>query len=173
MLIAIVASTPDGVIGRDQDMPWRLSSDLRRFKKLTMGGTLLMGRKTFDSIGRTLPGRQTWVMTRDQSWSAEGVRTFASEDAVLSALGQSDLFIVGGGEIYRQWLPRCEELWWTRVWAKIDGDTQIELPLSEFQIESQLSVIMKDKDDYPTDWLQMKRATRDRVGINPNSESQA
>ena len=79
MLIAVVASTPDGVIGQDQTMPWRLSSDLRRFKKLTMGGTLLMGRKTYDSIGRPLPGRQTWVLTRNPDWSVDGVHRVAAE----------------------------------------------------------------------------------------------
>lgn len=159
MFIAIVASTPDGVIGQDQTMPWRLSSDLRRFKKSTMGGTLLMGRKTFDSIGRVLPGRQTWVLTRDKTWRAEGVRTFQSENAVIEAIGQSDLFVVGGGEIYRQWLPHCQEIWWTRVWAKIDGDTRVDLPLSEFKIKTQLSVPMTEKDDYATDWIKMARTS--------------
>lgn len=157
MLIAIVASTPDGVIGLDQDMPWRLSSDLQRFKKLTMGGTLLMGRKTFDSIGRVLPGRQTWVLTRNPDWAAEGTKTINDPSEVLAASQDQDIFVVGGGEIYRQWLPQCDQLWWTRVWAKLEGDTRIEVPLDEFEIVSQLSVPMTAKDEYPTDWLRMKR----------------
>lgn len=157
MLIAIVASTPDGVIGQDQSMPWRLSSDLKRFKSLTMGGTLLMGRKTYDSIGRVLPGRQTWVLTRDSDWSAEGTRTFGSEQEVLREIGDENLFVVGGGQIYTQWLPKCQELWWTRVWAKLDGDTRVELPLGDFEIKTQLSVPMSTKDDYPTDWMRMVR----------------
>lgn len=157
MLIAIVASTPAGVIGVDQDMPWRLSSDLRRFKKLTMGGTLLMGRKTYDSIGRPLPGRETWVLTRNPTWTASGVKVVGNERDVVKASEHRNVFVVGGGEIYRQWIPRCEQIWWTRVWAAVEGDTQIELPLSEFRIITQLSVIMNAKDEYPTDWLKMSR----------------
>ena len=160
MLIAIVASTPEGVIGQDQTMPWRLSSDLKRFKSLTMGGTLLMGRKTFDSIGRVLPGRKTWVMTRDSNWTAEGARVIGSEDEVLREVGDQNVFVVGGGQIYQQWLPRCEELWWTRVWAKLQGDTRVELPLADFEIKTQLSVPMTAKDDYATDWMRMVRKKR-------------
>ncbi|TWU03999.1 dihydrofolate reductase [Neorhodopirellula pilleata] len=157
MLIAIVASTPDGIIGLDQDMPWRLSSDLKRFKALTMGGTLLMGRKTFDSIGRALPGRRTWVLTRNPDWSAEGVTTVSDADAILAESRQRDVYVVGGGEIYRQWLPACDQLWWTRVWANLEGDTRVDLPLDQFRVVSQLSVPMTAKDEYPTDWLRMKR----------------
>jgi len=157
MLIAIVASTPDGVIGLDQDMPWRLSSDLKRFKALTMGGTLLMGRKTFDSIGRALPGRQTWVLTRNPDWSAEGVTTVRDADTIVAESRHRDVYVVGGGEIYRQWLPLCDQLWWTRVWAKLEGDTRVDLPLDQFRVLSQLSVPMTAKDEYPTDWLRMER----------------
>lgn len=157
MLIAIVASTPDGVIGLDQNMPWRLSSDLKRFKALTMGGTLMMGRKTFDSIGRALPGRQTWVMTRNPDWSFDGVTNIRDADVIFAESRQRDVYVVGGGEIYRQWLPSCDQLWWTRVWAKLEGDTRVDLPLGDFRIVSQLSVPMTARDEYPTDWLRMKR----------------
>ncbi len=157
MLIAIVASTPDGVIGQNQTMPWRLSSDLRRFKKLTMGGTLLMGRKTYDSIGRPLPGRETWVLTRNPEWHVDGVRTISSEADVLAAAERQDIFVVGGGEIYQQWFPRCQEIWWTRVWATLSGDTRVELPLDEFEIIEQESFPMTDADDHRTDWLRMVR----------------
>lgn len=160
MLIAIVASTPDGVIGLDQAMPWRLSSDLRRFKKLTMGGTLLMGRKTFESIGRPLPGRETWVLTRNTDWSAQGVDVVQDAEHVIEVSKHKNVYVVGGGEIYRQWIPRCEEIWWTRVWASVPGDTRIDLPLSEFRIVSQLNVPMTEKNDYPTDWLRMTRKTK-------------
>lgn len=157
MLIAIVASTPDGVIGHDQTMPWRLSSDLRRFKRLTMGGILLMGRKTYDSIGRPLPGRQTWVLTRDADWRVEGVRTFRSDVDVIAAAADQNIFVVGGGEIYRQWLPRCQEIWWTRVNASVLGETRVELPLEEFEVVEQESFPISDQDEYRTDWLRMVR----------------
>ena len=83
LLTAVVAMTPSGVIGRDGDMPWRLRSDLRRFKKLTMGGVLIMGRRTYDSIGRPLPGRRTIVITRNPDWSAEGVESADSPAAAI------------------------------------------------------------------------------------------
>ena len=85
-LTAVVAATNRGVIGRDGDMPWRLSTDLRRFKRRTMGGTLIMGRKTFDSIGRPLPGRRTIVLTRNRQWSAAGVETAAGPDEAITNL---------------------------------------------------------------------------------------
>ncbi|TWU15071.1 dihydrofolate reductase [Allorhodopirellula heiligendammensis] len=158
MLIAIVASTPEGVIGQDQTMPWRLSSDLRRFKQLTMGGTLLMGRKTYDSIGRPLPGRQTWVLTRNPAWQVDGVRTIHNDTDVIAAAATQDIFVVGGGEIYRQWLPLCDEIWWTRVDATLHGDTRVDLPLEEFQIVEQQSFPVTAKDEYPTDWLRLQRS---------------
>ncbi len=163
MLIAIVASTPEGVIGQNQTMPWRLSSDLRRFKKLTMGGILLMGRKTYDSIGRPLPGRQTWVLTRNPDWRVDGVHTISSAAEVIAAAERQDIFVVGGGEIYRHWLPRCQEIWWTRVWATLRGDTQVELPLGEFEIVEQESFPITATDDYRTDWLRLVRREASRA----------
>jgi dihydrofolate reductase len=157
MLTAIVASTPDGVIGQNNTMPWRLSSDLRRFKQLTMGGTLLMGRKTFDSIGRPLPGRQTWVLTRDRQWASDHVRTFHNLDSMIEAIGDGELFVVGGGEIYRELLPRCDQLWWTCVWANLEGDVRVDLPLDQFRVLSQLRVPMGAKDEFETQWFRMKR----------------
>lgn len=157
MLIAIVASTPAGVIGQDQTMPWRLSSDLRRFKRLTMGGILLMGRKTYDSIGRPLPGRQMWVLTRNPDWRVDGVRTLSSDADVIAAAADQDVFVVGGGQIYRQWLPRCQEIWWTRVCADLSGDTRVELPLEKFEIVEQESFPITDRDEYCTDWLRLVR----------------
>ncbi|TWT65206.1 dihydrofolate reductase [Allorhodopirellula solitaria] len=157
MLIAIVASTPEGVIGQDQAMPWRLSSDLKRFKKLTMGGTLLMGRKTYDSIGRPLPGRQTWVLTRNPNWRIDGVRSMPSEAEVMAAAASQDIFVVGGGEIYRQWLPRCQEVWWTRVDAELSGDTRVDLNLEEFEVVQRESFPITDKDEYRTEWLRLVR----------------
>lgn len=94
-LTAVVAMTPSGVIGRDGDMPWRLSSDLRRFKRLTMGGTLIMGRRTFDSIGRALPGRRTIVVTRNDDWSADGVERAASPQEALQLAGIGEQTPVG------------------------------------------------------------------------------
>ncbi len=154
---AVVAMTPTGVIGLDGDMPWRLSSDLRRFKRLTMGGVLIMGRRTYDSIGRPLPGRRTIVVTRNQNWSSEGVDSALSPEKALEIAGQERCFVVGGAEIYRQMLPYCHELWLTRVWSTVEGDTKLSIDLSQFKVIEQTRVPASARDDVPTEFLRMIR----------------
>jgi dihydrofolate reductase len=120
---AIVAVAEDGVIGRGGDLPWRLSADLKWFKKITMGHTILMGRKTWDSLPKALPGRENWVLSRKDE-RADGMRLFKSlEDVANYLLDGQTLFVIGGGEIYRQALPLCHELYITEVHQKVpDGD---------------------------------------------------
>jgi dihydrofolate reductase len=156
-LTALIAITPSGVIGRDGDMPWKLSSDLRRFKRLTMGGVLIMGRKTYDSIGRPLPGRETIVITRDPTWSAEGVSTAGSPDQALTLAGGRPTYVVGGAEIYRQLLPQCQTLLLTRVLAQIEGDTTLDLDLSGFTVVERTEIPESDRDQYPTEFLRLVR----------------
>lgn len=153
---AIVAMTPSGVIGLDGDMPWRLSSDLRRFKILTMGGTLIMGRRTYDSIGRPLPGRRTVVLTRNPEWSAEGVDRAGSPEEALE-MAEKQAFVVGGAEIYRLLLPACDQLWITRVWSSVKGDTKLSIDLSDFRIMEQTRVPAGERDDVPTEFLRLIR----------------
>jgi dihydrofolate reductase len=108
----IVAMSENGVIGRAGQLPWRLSSDLRRFKRLTMGHTLIMGRKTFASIGRPLPGRRSIVVSRRAEFSPGGAERAANlEQALEMAGGDSEVFFIGGAEIYRHALPRAERLY--------------------------------------------------------------
>jgi dihydrofolate reductase len=137
-LTAVVACTPSGVIGRDGTMPWKLSSDLRRFKSMTMGGTLIMGRKTYDSIGRPLPGRETIVLTRspDASDSIPALHWVASKPQALELAKQLSrpTFVVGGAEIYRLFFDECEEIWLTRVESTVEGDTRIDIPLENFEL---------------------------------------
>ena len=162
-LTAVVAMTPQGVIGKDGDMPWRLRSDLQRFKKLTMGGVLIMGRKTFDSIGRPLPGRVTIVITRDPNWSHPDVLVASSPDAALELLHDSEAvgdrapFVVGGAQIYLALLPKCEQLLLTRVLAKIDGDTALDIDMSDFEILSRERIPAGPHDSVPTEFLRMTR----------------
>jgi dihydrofolate reductase len=123
-LIAAVAE--NGVIGRGNDLPWHLPLDLKRFRNLTMGHHLLMGRKTFESIGRALPGRTTVVLTRSAFQSPPGVLTASSlEKAVdmAQATGEEEAFVVGGGEIYHLALPLADRLYLTRIHAVVAGDT--------------------------------------------------
>ena len=126
----VVAVAENGVIGLEGDMPWHLSTDLKRFKDLTLGKPMIMGRKTFMAIGQALPGRTSIVITRDKSWQAEGgvpVHSLQTAFELAEQIAQSDgvdeLCIVGGGEIYRQSLDRIDRLYYTHIHADFEGDT--------------------------------------------------
>lgn len=121
-IILIAAVGSNGVIGRDNDLPFRIREDLQRFKRLTVGHTLVMGRKTYDSIGRPLPGRRTVVVTRQPDWSADGVEVTHSLDDALKLAEGNDLYVAGGGEIYRQALPHADRLELTEVDQAPEGD---------------------------------------------------
>jgi len=130
-IVIHVAVAENGVIGREGDMPWKLSSDLKRFKAETMGKPVVMGRKTFESIGKPLPGRLNIVVTRNPDWRAEGVETVRSLDDALTlarlrgrCMPANEICIVGGGEIYGQAIDRADRLHVTHVLASIDGDTR-------------------------------------------------
>ena len=126
----IVAVADNGVIGRDNQLIWRLRSDLQRFKSLTLGRPMVMGRKTYQSIGKPLPGRETIVVTRDPAFSAEGVLTAPSLPLALAlaqerakAMCADSVPVVGGGEIYRQAMPVADLIRLTRVHCAPEGDT--------------------------------------------------
>lgn len=121
-LTLLAAVGRNGVIGRDNGLPWHLPEDLRHFKAVTMGHTLVMGRKTYDSIGRPLPGRRTIVVTRQPDWAADGVSVAGSLEQALSAAGPDEVFVVGGGEVYAQALPLADRLLLTEVDQSPEGD---------------------------------------------------
>ncbi|WP_328991047.1 dihydrofolate reductase [Kribbella sp. NBC_01245] len=121
-IILIAAVGSNGVIGRDNDLPFRIREDLQRFKRLTLGHTLVMGRKTYDSIGRPLPGRRTVVVTRQSDWSTPGVEVAHSLDDALKLADGNDLYVAGGGEIYLQALPHADRLELTEVDQAPEGD---------------------------------------------------
>ena len=128
-LAVIVAAAENGVIGRNNALPWHLSEDLRYFKRVTMGKPIVMGRKTYESIGRPLPGRSNIVISRSPDFEAEGIRVVASLDEALSLAtdiaeidGAEELVVIGGGEIYAAAIPRADRLYLTEVHAAIDGD---------------------------------------------------
>jgi dihydrofolate reductase len=123
LISAVVAMARDGVIGRDNGMPWHLPDDLKRFKSLTMGKPMLMGRKTFEAIGKPLPGRTSLVLTRDPSWQAKDVIAVRSVDEALQKIGNvQELCVVGGAEIYKLTLPITQRIHLTRIHANIPGD---------------------------------------------------
>ena len=114
-IILIAAVAENGVIGRDNALPWRLKADLAHFKATTSGHPVLMGRKTWESLGRPLPGRRNLVVTRDPAYSASGAEVFVSPEAALAAAGATKVFVIGGAEIYRQLLGRADVLMLTEV----------------------------------------------------------
>jgi dihydrofolate reductase len=122
--IALIAAMAENrVIGRDNRLPWRLSADLRRFKSLTMGKPVIMGRKTYESIGKPLPGRSNIVVTRDRGYRAPGCTVVHSfEQALGAAAGQAEVMVIGGAELYRQSLERAQRIYLTLVKAEVDGD---------------------------------------------------
>ncbi len=123
-LTMVVAMSQNRVIGRDQDLPWRLPDDMRRFVALTRGKPIVMGRRNYQSIGRPLPKRQNIVMTRDRSWSAEGCEVVHDVEGALTTAGDvPEIAIIGGAEIYAAFLPQADRIELTRVLADIPGDT--------------------------------------------------
>ncbi len=123
LITLIVAVADSGVIGRDNTLPWHLPEDLKRFKRLTMGKPIVMGRKTFESIGKPLPGRQNIVVTRDTNYRREGVTVVHDAEAALRAAGPvAEVMVIGGAELFRALLPRAGRIHLTRVHGNIEGD---------------------------------------------------
>lgn len=123
-LSLIAAMSRNRVIGRDNAMPWHLSADLKHFKAVTMGKPVIMGRKTFESIGRPLPGRQNIIISRQPGFAAAGCSMAASlEQALAACSGAEEVFVIGGSEIYRLALPAADRLHLTEIDADFEGDT--------------------------------------------------
>lgn len=122
-LSLIVAMARNRVIGIDNTLPWHLPEDLKHFKALTMGHPIIMGRKTFESIGRPLPGRTTLIITRDPAYRMEGCLTAHSiQEAIALCQGEEEIFCVGGAELYRQVMPLADRLYITEIQAEYEGD---------------------------------------------------
>ena len=125
ILSLLVAVSDNGVIGLDNDLPWHLPKDLQWFKRLTTGRTSIMGRKTFESIGRPLPDRRTIVLTRNHAFSPEGVDTAGTiDEAMALAESEAEVFVVGGAAVYHLAFPLAQRLYLTRVRADVEGDVQ-------------------------------------------------
>ncbi len=123
-IAAIVAMSENGVIGRDNKLPWHLPADLQYFKKTTMGKPIIMGRKTYESIGRPLPGRCNIVVTRDAAFQAPGCVVVHTVDAAFAAAPaeSEEIFIIGGAQLYETMLPKLQRLYVTLVHATVQGD---------------------------------------------------
>jgi len=125
MISLIAAMARNRIIGKDNDMPWHLPADLAHFKRVTMGKPVIMGRRTYESIGFPLPGRKNVVITRNADYAPEGIVIVDSIEAALSEVGDAgEVMIIGGGQLYREMLPYADRLYLTQIQADIEGDTE-------------------------------------------------
>lgn len=124
----VLARADNGIIGRDGTLPWRLSADLKRFKALTLGLPMVMGRKTFESLPGLLPSRRHIVLTRGKGWSAEGAEVVHDVDAAILCAAAPVVAVIGGAEIYRLFLPLADRIELTEVHLAADGDASIDYP---------------------------------------------
>jgi dihydrofolate reductase len=158
-LSAIVAMASNRIIGANNQLPWRLPADLARFKRLTLGHTLVMGRKTYESIGRPLPGRTMIVVTRQRGYAPEGVKVAHSVDEALAlAQGDDEVFIIGGAELYAQTMDRLDRLYLTRIEREFPGDTSFpEVDLSTWKLIEQEHHPASSPDALPYAFLTYER----------------
>jgi dihydrofolate reductase len=163
VLISIIAAVAEnGVIGKDNALPWRLSSDLKRFKALTMGKPIIMGRKTYESIGKPLPGRTNIVVTRNRAFTAEGCMVVDSLEAAIDAAnetGADEAVVIGGSAIYQAALPLAQRLYLTEVAAACEGDTFFpDWVRSEWVEISREDSAVDDRNSYPYCFRILERA---------------
>jgi len=128
LITLIVARAQNGVIGRDGRLPWHLPADLKRFKAITMGSVMIMGRKTFESLPGILPGRRHVVLTRDRSWQAEGAEVAHDVEDALHLAHDAPVSVIGGADIFELFLPRAATIELTEVLGDVPGDTFIDDP---------------------------------------------
>lgn len=163
MIISLIAAIADnGVIGRDNTLPWHLPADLKYFKRVTLGHPIIMGRKNYADIGRPLPGRHNIILSRDLSYQAEGCTVVHSEDEALAAAGDADeVFVIGGAEIYRIFLPLANRLLITQVHIDADGDVRFPAyDRSEWTLESQQDFTADDVNGLDYSFLVYRRSTK-------------
>lgn len=163
-IVLIAAVGENDVIGADGDMPWKLSTDLKHFKRLTLGHPVVMGRKTFESIGRPLPGRANIVVTRDAGWAHEGVARAASLEEAFALAGKTAtdaVMVIGGGTIYAAALPLADRLEITRVHASPAGDTLFpKIDPQEWREVARETPPRGEKDTADVTFLTYRRCTQ-------------
>lgn len=155
----IVAADDHGGIGRQGQLPWRLPDDLKRFKALTLGKPIVMGRKTWESIGRALPGRRNLVISRQPGFLAPGAEVVESLEAALAAVGDvPEVCVIGGAEIYRLALPAAERVHLTRVHATVDADARFaDLDPAQWEEISREDRPADDRHPYPYSFIELRR----------------
>jgi len=148
----IVAASENNVIGKDNKLPWCLPTDMRYFKNITWGMPVIMGRKSFESLGKALKGRTNIVVTRNKNWKAEDTRVVQTIDHAITAAAETDakeIFIIGGAEIFRSALPTADRIYLTRVHGNFDGDAFFpEMELGEWKLISNRDCEADNKNPY-------------------------
>ena len=159
----ICAASQNGVIGRDNRLPWRLPADLAHFKRLTTGHHILMGRKTWESIGKPLPNRANIIITRQAKFQAEGCLVAHSlEKALALCSDDEEIFVIGGAEIYRQVLPVANKIYLTRIRQDFEGDTFLfEIDLSVWQETFRENFLPDEKNKYAYSFIAYKKSSED------------
>ncbi len=160
MKISLIAAMGrDRVIGKDNAMPWHLPADLKHFKSLTMGKPVIMGRRTFESIGKPLPGRTNIVVTRDSAYQAEGCTVVHELGDALAAAGEADeVMIIGGAKLYAQFIDRADWLYLTIIDAPFEGDTVFpEYTLADWEEITREKCDTDDKNKFPYTFVTFKR----------------
>ena len=155
-VVLIVARADNGVIGVDGKLPWHLPADLRRFKQLTLGAPMIMGRKTFDSLPGLLPDRRHIVLTRNADWAEDGAETATSVDDAMRLANAPHVSIIGGAEIYRLFLPRADRIEVTEVHLAAQGDTILE-PFGADWVEVARESHAAEGDRSAYDFVTLKR----------------
>lgn len=164
-LSMIVAAARNGTIGRDNALPWRLQDDLRYFRRVTMGKPVVMGRRTFDSIGRPLPGRDNIVVSRNPTFAAPGTRVahtldeaFALAAAAARDCGVDEVMLLGGAQLYAAALPRIQRIYLTRVHADVPGDARLPaLEPQQWRETSREDHPAGNNNDYPFSFIVLER----------------
>jgi dihydrofolate reductase len=158
----MVARAANGVIGRDNALPWHLPADLQRFKSVTMGKPILMGRRTFESIGRALPGRVNLVLTRNAAWRAPGVIAVHSLEEALAHAGTAvELVVIGGADLFQLVMPRAQRIYLTDIHAEIPGDTVFPaLAPDEWQEVEQLARAADARHEHAMTFRTLARRAR-------------
>ena len=158
----MVAMADNGVIGRRNGLPWRQSADLKRVKAVTTGHTVIMGRKTFDSVGRPLPNRRNIVVSRSPEFRPDGVTVAPTLEAAFElAKGDGEVFVMGGAEIYRQAWPRVDRLYLTLVHASPEGDAYLEIPpLGDWKLISSEAYPADERNEFPYEFRVYEKRRR-------------
>lgn len=164
----VVAVAENGVIGRKGALPWRMPSDLKMFRKLTLGKPVIMGRKTFQSIGKPLSGRDNLVITRDRAFKADGVEVFASMDEAVAhaqtlaaARGVDEIAVIGGADIFKAMLPRAGRIYLTRIHGAPEGDTFFTPDMVNWHEVSRLQLERTPGDDFDATLMVLERNSCD------------